>query len=161
MQALDSELMILDNDIIANNQKIDFYLSGMNQFLQNGYAVDSEFIELTDWWKKKEEKDENGYKKEEANEKIYRKKISFKQDYSTRPLIFFSISKVNDFLFFPKDDAEFQKNVSIYAYIDKLSSSFFTLAVRVKCNEEIFDSPKYNKQPTLQITYVVLNQVKL
>ena len=67
----------------AQDRKLDSYLNQVNQFVEYGYEVYSDQIELKDWWT--------------SGERTYQHKIYFKREYSTKPLLIFTANKLKYF----------------------------------------------------------------
>ena len=137
---------VLENGFGKQTQKIDFHLNSVNQFVENGYEVNQDTIELKEWWKKKDQP--------------YTHKIYFKRDYSSRPLLFFVANKLKHFsVANPDDDKEFKHNVVISVELKRLMTTYFTVEVTVQWNEKI-NEELMNKTsiPYLQLVYVVLNR---
>ena len=142
---MDSQIAIMENEFGKQTQKIDFYLNSVNQFVENGYEVNQDTIELREWWV--------------AKERRYTHKIYFKRDYSSRPLLFFSANKLKYFSVKNLPDTELKRNVVIWVELKKLMTTYFTVEVVVQCNEKVNeDSVNKTFVPYLQLVYVVFNR---
>jgi hypothetical protein len=142
---LDEQMVILENGFGKQTQKIDYYINTVNQFVENGYEVHHDTIELKEWWNEKKT--------------VYYHKIYFKRDYSSRPLLFFVANKLKHFSVKNLNGDELKRNVIISIDLVKLMTTYFTIEVTVEANEKVEDG-SVNKTfiPSLEVYYVVLNR---
>ena len=145
---LDNDLEKMENDILAYNEKIGYYLNYVNQFVENGYEVFTAKIYLENWT------ETQNYKKTF--------KISFKKDYSSKPYIFYTMNKLQK-LAIRKTDTESELKNSIYITLSlkKLMTSYFIVELEinmtVKINE---DEVVENLKPYVELQYLILNNPK-
>ena len=78
-------LLKIVNDISSNEEKINFFLSHTNQFVENGYESFTQRIPFNRWWMT------NHYKNTF--------KIFFKKNFSRRPYLFIAMNKLQHFDF--------------------------------------------------------------
>ena len=146
---LDNDLEKMENDILAYNEKIDYYLNYVNQFVENGYEVFTAKIYLENWTATQ------NYKKTF--------KISFKKDYSSKPYIFYTMNKLQKLAFTEDEDShtELQNSVYITLSLKKLMTSYFIVELEINMTVKIDeDKVVKNLKPYVELQYLILNNPK-
>lgn len=145
MNIVTDSVRLLGKDLNTQKQSIGFHENILNQFVENGYEVYNELIELKEWW--------------EHKENIFTAKIFFQRDYSSRPQLFFGINKIQNLIIKEKKETSEKRNVIISVNLQEIMTSYFRVEVRVSSNTPIdADDSMKDHIPTLGISYVLLNR---
>ena len=135
----------LGKELNTQKQSIDFHANILNQFVENGYEVYNEVVELENWWEKEET--------------VFHAKIFFQRDYSSRPQLFFGVNKIENLTIKEKIETSEKRKVLISVSLDVVMTSYFSVKIKVVSDNLISpDDSMKNHIPKLGISYVLLNR---
>ena len=147
MFLITQSVQTLGKELSTQKQSINYHANVLNQFVEAGYEVFSETIELKDWWQKKNWNSVS--------------KIFFQRDYSSRPQLFFSVKSLKNFFLIRekekmKDSAH---NIHISLRLHEVMTSYFSVEIEITSNADIDESMTLKDHiPVIEISYALLNK---
>ena len=145
---LEDEAYRQDIAILGHTRRVDYLVSGAAQFIENGYEIAEEVIELGAWWKEIA-----------SGPYSFEQRIAFRRDYSARPQLFLTFNKVRSFFIKNKADTSAKITINVSVRTVKIMTSYFTVAVEVACDTKITEENiKEDSKPTIALTYIALKR---
>ena len=143
IEALNLILGDLGKSFNQQKQILNYHMNTLNQFVENGYEVYKEEIQLKEWWLEK-----NAVK----NYKIF-----FNKDYSSRPQLFYTISALKNFKVTENDTKSITRVINLSVTQKEIMTSYFTVEIKIEANGISTTDDILNYIPVLEISYLILN----
>ena len=144
MQSISESLSRLGRTVNTQKQAQNLNTNVLNKFVENGYEVHKEMIDLTNWWDDK------------VNSKLI--KIFFNKDYSSKPQVFYTISAIDQFHISEKEEKPGSQEIQISVEPAEIMTSYFTVKLKIDKNQINPSNDMENYLPKLEISYVLLNK---
>ena len=116
VQSISESLSRLGRTVNTQKQALNFNTNVLNKFVENGYEVHKEMIDLTNWWDDK------------VNSKLI--KIFFNKDYSSKPQVFYTISAIDQFHISEKEEKPGSQEIQISVEPAEIMTSYFTVKLK-------------------------------
>ena len=144
LKKISEELSRIGRSVNSQKQELNFNMNILNQFVENGYEVHQEWIDLNEWWL------------EENNSRMV--KIFFNKDYSSKPQVFYTLSALDQFHISERIDKVGIQDILLSVELAEIMTSYFTVKLKIEKNEITPSNDMKNYHPRIELSYVLLNK---